>query len=310
MPIAHEYLSLLQKIAPFLFLNFLGLLGHKFLHVKAEFVSKTLLYLIAPCVFFFALADAHLGRGALFVPVLFFFLCSTVCLVTYTATRRFVKSPLRGILAMAVGSGNTGYFGIPVTLALFGEQALPFAVTIIFGFMIFENTVGFYMVAQEKFSARESVRRLLRLPTLYAFVAGALWNVFHLPALTGLQGLALNLRGAYSTLGMMIIGVAAASARGVRVEKRFFVTAFVSKFLLWPALVGLFLVLDVTTLKIFGPQERFCMILMSIVPLPANSVVFATELGVYPEKVAKTVLWSTGFALFFIPLVVVLVRAY
>jgi predicted permease len=46
------------------------------------------------------------------------------------------------------------------------------------------------------------------------------------------------------------------------------------------------------------------MLLMSIVPLASNTVAFATKLGVHPEKSAITVLASTLFVLFYIPLFV------
>ena len=46
------------------------------------------------------------------------------------------------------------------------------------------------------------------------------------------------------------------------------------------------------------------MIVMSIVPLAANTVALAVEFKTYPEKVTIAVLSSTVFALFYIPFMV------
>ncbi len=58
---------------------------------------------------------------------------------------KFLENPLSNILAFATGSGNTGYFGIPVGIALFGEKVLPVFIIAGFGFILFENSLGFFL---------------------------------------------------------------------------------------------------------------------------------------------------------------------
>jgi len=47
----------------------------------------------------------------------------------------------------------------------------------ILGFVLYENTLGFYIVARANFSIKESIRKVLKLPTIYAFLLGVLLNI-------------------------------------------------------------------------------------------------------------------------------------
>lgn len=71
-----------------------------------------------------------------------------------------------------------------------------------------------------------------------------------------------------------------------------------------PLLLGIgIIVLDQTTWGIFSPIERHALLLMSVIPLAAKSVAYATELKTEPEKASLAVLLSTLFAWGFIPAV-------
>ena len=45
--------------------------------------------------------------------------------------------------------------------------------------------------------------------------------------------------------------------------------------------------------------------LLSIVPIAANTVIFATVLDVHPDKVSSSVLFSTFFGLIYVPVIIV-----
>ena len=85
---------------------------------------------------------------------------------------------------------------------------------------------------------------------------------------------------------------------------RFIEWTFCAKFIIWPILIAGIVFLDTSLLHIFSAEVHKVLILMSIVPLAANTVAIATELRTHPEKASVAVLLSTVFALFFIPLVV------
>ena len=79
--------------------------------------------------------------------------------------------------AYSASSGNTGYFGLPVALMLFGDAVFAPYVMAMFGMTLFENTVGFFVVAKGADTFKDSALKVLKVPTLYAFIAGLLLMV-------------------------------------------------------------------------------------------------------------------------------------
>ena len=63
--------------------------------------------------------------------------------------------------------------------------------------------------------------------------------------------------------------------------------------------------LDFYIFKIYDYEIYRAFILLSIVPIAANTVIFATVLNVYPEKVSSAVLFSTIFALVYVPIIII-----
>ena len=76
------------------------------------------------------------------------------------------------------------------------------------------------------------------------------------------------------------------------------------KFIIWPLIVSALIYFDKSFFHIFPSGSYEVMLLMSITPIAANTVIFASELKVEPEKAAMAVFSSTVIALFYIPLVV------
>src|SRR5262249_46379322 len=141
------------------------------------------------------------------------------------------------ILAFSVGSGNTGYFGLPVAVALFGQEAVPWVILAVLGVILYENSLGFFVTARGHHTLRESLGRISRLPSLYAFLAAATLNLgfgYRLPP--DVATLADGFRGAYSILGMMMIGLGVAQS-GLRFDAKFLGLAFLGRFVAWPVVV-------------------------------------------------------------------------
>ena len=162
------FLTLLSKLLPIYILILVGYFAGKKLEVNKDSVSRLLIYIIAPVVVFNGVYVTKLTAKTLALPALFFVLCSLIALVAYFVNRKVKPQSLRGILAFTAGTGNTGYFGLPVALALYGEHITGLVILCTFGFILYENTVGFYLAARGKYSAQDSLKKLVRLPAVYA----------------------------------------------------------------------------------------------------------------------------------------------
>lgn len=292
---------LFAKLIPLYVLIGLGFVASRWLKVKRETIASLLIYIIAPCVILTAVSSTPLTPRLLCVPLLFFVVCSTICLLSLQLGRRLWRGPTANIFAFSVGTGNTGYFGFPVAIFLFGEKSLGLAVLVGFGFLLFENTTGFFVTARGTHTTSEAIRKVLRLPTVYAFALGVALSLSGVRPAQALLDVGTNFRGAYTVLGMMLIGVGLGDMARFRLDLRFISFSFLIKFLFWPLVIYGLIAADAHTLQWIEPSMRQVMMLMATVPLPANSVALAAHLGTEPEKAATAVLASTLFALIYIP---------
>lgn len=296
------FLALVAKILPLYFLIALGFVAGKYLQVSKESIAKLLIYIIAPVVVFNAVFTTPLTLEVLALPVLFFILCCLICLLTYKFTQFLWPDCTRNILAFAAGSANTGYFGLPVTIALFGPEAAGLAILSTLGFILFENTLGFFITARGQFGVKQSLVRLLGLPALYAFVLAVLLNWSGLQLGQIYVDFATLFKGAYTLLGMMLVGLALASIKKFEFDLKFISVAFGVKFVVWPLVMLGIIFLDNTYFQFFTQAIHQVMLLMAIVPMAANTVAYATELKAHPEKASLAVLLSTLIALIYVPL--------
>ena len=282
----------------------LGVFAGRFLKLSNETVARVLIYILSPAIIFYGIFTVEFHASLLLLPFAFFALSLITCALGYFLASQFWKDAHRNILGFVSGTGNTGYFGFPVAIAIFGEKSLGLMVFGSFGAVIYESTIGFFLVARGHHTVRESLMRVLKLPTVYAAALGIACNLAGLQLPAPVNDMFISVRGAYTILGSMMVGLGLAGTSSWSIDWIFTGIAFFMKFLVWPVLMLGLVSLDAATVHLFTDDMRSILMLLSIVPMAANTVAFATELRTEPEKAATTVFLSTAFALFFIPLMV------
>jgi malate permease and related proteins len=300
----NEFLLLFAKIFPLYLIVAAGYLAGKKLKVDKDTIATIAIYIVTPVVIFNGVATAPSSNKYLLLPVIFFLVACMLGGAFYKLGGLLWHNGEKNILGFTAGTGNTGYFGLPLILAVLGTPAQSIAILSILGFVLYESTVGYYFIAKGDATAKDTIIKVLKLPLIYAFVLGVIANKLGYNPATPITDLVTNFRGAYIVLGMLIIGIGLASVTRAALDTKFTLVTFLAKFICYPAIVALLILLDQTTLKLFNADTYKVMLLLSIVPLASNTVAFATKLKVHPEKAAFTVLLSTIFALFFIPLFV------
>jgi len=301
--------SLVIRLIPLYFIVATGFFAGRKLKIDRDSVAKLVIYVISPIVVFSNVSQIDLKTEYLAVPVAFALICSLIAVGFLALARAFGKTigapgSVGNLLAFSAGDANTGYFGVPIALILFGPNSIGIYLLFNLGFILYENTVGFYILARGTATVREALRRLVKLPPLYAFAGAIIANRLGLK----IEGVAADFsgyfRGAYSVLGVMLIGLGVAEVRTLKFDWRFTLSTFVAKFAVWPAIIGAFIVLDRAHFGIYDERTHQMMLLISACPLAANTVAFATLLKTEPEKAGVAVLLSTVFALFYIPALV------
>ncbi|MFO0971790.1 MAG: AEC family transporter [Candidatus Saccharimonadales bacterium] len=298
------FLNFIAKLIPIYALIGAGFIIGRKLSVKKEAVSSLLIYLVAPVVIFNSVYTTKLTKETLLLPVIFFCLCSGIALTSYFLNSRVKPKKMRGMLAFAAGSGNTGYFGLPVALALFGEEVIGLVVLCIFGYLVYETTVGFVLIAKGEHGIKDSLQKLVRLPILYAFVAAVIVQQLGVKLGSVYSDFVPNFRGAYVLLGSLLVGLALSELTRTHFDVRAIVRSFIPKFIVWPAIVSALIVVDRHYTHFFAQTHGVYQVafLMAIVPIAANTVAYASFLKAEPERASLIVFASTIFAIAYIPL--------
>lgn len=294
------FLTLLQKLIPLYGIILIGFVAARRLPIDRQTIGTLLLYVISPLVFFNSVAQMPFDAHFLWLPASTFGLGTVISWTFYRLGGYLWQDSTKNILAFTAGTGNTGYFGIPVILILFGEPAVAYAVMGVIGYVLYENSVGYYLTARGQYSAAESLKRVTRLPALYAFLAGLLFSYWKIPIPPYVHDTLVFVRGSYSILGMLIIGIGLAKLKGA-FDWKFLGATFFAKFGVWPAATALLTRLDQSIFHLYSPEIHRIMFVIASTPLAANTVVLATLLKAEPEKAAMAVLLSTLAALFLIP---------
>jgi len=200
------FLTLLLKLLPLYFLILLGFISAKFLKAQKETIARLLIYIIAPVVIFYGTYSAKITAANLSMPLIFFIIGSTISLLFLQIGKYFYKNDsTKNILSFASGCGNVGYFGLPVISAILGEEAFSLAVLTILGIIFYENSLGFFITARGHHSIKNSFKKVVRLPIIYAFLFGLTLNLLNIKLNRIIIDTILNFKSAYSLLGMMII---------------------------------------------------------------------------------------------------------
>lgn len=303
-------LALLYKLTPLYIMVALGWVAGKYLGATGRNIAGIMMYIILPAVVFYGVMSAPLSAEVVLLPFLVLGLCSVLGVLHLIIAKRWVGDESADLIPLAVGTGNTGYFGIPLALLIFGEQGLAMYIVCMLGTTLYESSVGFYLAARGRYGVRDCVRKVSRLPSLYAFFLAVIFNFagFQIPEV--FLPLFENIRGAYIVFGMMIIGMSILSFRGLAGNLRFTGLAFAGKFVSWPLAALALWWLDSQWLHIYDFAVHQAILLISITPIAANTVVIATLLDTAPKQVAGTALLSTVFALLYIPMMVSMVFGF
>ena len=302
------FFIILLKIFP-LYLNvILGYVAAKSLQVQRESIATLLIYILGPIVVFSATLSVKINFAIAMIPIFLYIFCSLIAFLALFIWGKSWNNPTGNILAFSAGTGNTGYFGIPLAVIFFPPALADIYIFAVLASLLYESTTGFYVTAKGNFTVKESLVKISKLPILYAFVLGLCLNIIGLEIPETLSAYTSQFKGAYGILGMMMLGMGLIGLKGKEDnwDKKFITITFIIKFIFWPLAMLFFIYIDKTFLQILNNDLYKVLFLFSIVPLAGNSVTLAVLLNAKPEKTALTVFLSTLVSVLSIPFFVYL----
>lgn len=278
----------------------LGIFTARKLAVDPRPIATLLIYLIAPLTFFRGLVLGGPTPAYLLITAVLFAAACCVAVLVNAVARRLLPADESAVLAFSAGTGNTGYFGLPVALVLLPSEGVTLYLFAVLGVTLYEFTLGFYLSARGRFSIRESLIKITRLPLIYAFLGALLVEgpglEVPISVMAGLDAFPPT----YTLLGMMVIGMTLGRVSPRELDLRFIGACVGVRYLLWPTLM-LAAVMALQASIGLSAELAMALLLIGVVPMAANVVVVAMELGIAPEKGAVAVLITTLLAPLLIP---------
>ncbi len=300
----NSFLPIFYKILP-LYMNIgLGFIAGKALDVNRDMIARLMFYIINPLIIFNGVLNVKLETNVLTLPILTFILSSFFCLLFFRLSKNLWDDSSKNLVAFSAGSGNTGYFGIPLALVLFNNEGEGTYILSILGITLYENSIGFYILAKGTHPPSECLLKIIKLPALYAFFLGLLLNCCGACLPEVFIDFMTQIKGTFTFLGMMMIGLGLADLHRFKIDKLFVGMTFLAKFLVWPVMIFCLIALDRLFFGFYNQTIYNALILLSIVPLAVNTVIMASILKTQPEKAATSVLLSTLFAMIYVPLMI------
>jgi predicted permease len=300
------FFLLLGKIVPLYALIALGFVAGRVLRVGRRSLSKILIQIIVPAVFFGAAATMELRPAYILLPFVCYGMAAITGTIMYHLSGFVYQDRHRNLIGQASSTANSGYLGVPVFAALYPDD-ISIYIFAALGVALCEYTLGLYFLARGHFSPRESLKKIAQMPVLYATAAGLALNASGIGLSQNLVDLWGYFRGAYVVLGIMIVGLGLSGVKSLTLGGgRFAALLWGQKFLLWPALAFGIVALDQQTMGMLDETARRVVMMISIMPLAGNTVAFAAHYRIHPEKAATTVFFSMFIGLVYIPVFVAL----
>lgn len=298
-----QFAELMLKIAPFYLIILLGFVAGKFLKVERQSIANLLFYIIVPGVFFDFGLRLNIPLNYFTLPLIIYALSIILNIMYLFIGKKIWPHDARAnVIAFTAGTANTGYFGLPVALMLFDVQTVAIFMLMNIGLSFYDYTLGAFTIARGKFSRKDALMSVLKLPIMYAFFAGVLLHYFGVPVPLQIEAVASYFTGTYAILGMMIIGLGLSTIKKIEMDWKFVGMMLSARFIAAPVLTIGLIMLDVHYFGAFSREVHLAALLTSIVPPAANTVIFASIHNAHPEEAATGVVIGTVLALVYLPL--------
>ena len=266
---------------------------------KEDMSTKTLtlmsVYFLQPFVTIWGFSTAKLHSEHLYVPLLYLAIILLLLIPTIILGKMIFSDPKeRAIFSIAGFVGNTGNIGIPLGIALFGEQSVIYTTLINIANIFVVYIIGVYIYSRGSFSIKDSLFNIIKIPIIPASVVAILINIYNITLSSQIQE--FFKMGAYAgiVLQLFLLGTFLQGIRMKELHPKLFIGTIGQKFVIVPLVTAF--ILSFTDLSLFVQGIIF---MEMMVPLAIANINLASLYDCKPKDVTSLILLSTFI---FIPL--------
>ena len=265
---------------------------------KEEMHTKTLtlmsVYFLQPFVSVWGFSTAKLHWEHIHVIGIYFAIILILLIPSVFIGKIIFSDPKeRSIFSIAGFVGNTGNIGIPLGIALFGEQSVIYTTLINIANVVVVYVLGAYIYSRGSFDIKTSLLNIVKIPIIPASAVAMALNLMEV-ALPD-QLLEFFKMGAYGgiVLQLFLLGTFLYGIKIRELHPKLFIGTLSQKFLFVPFFSTL--ILSLTSLPLFV-QAVILMEMMT--PLAVANINLASLYDCRPQNVTALILLST---LLFVP---------
>lgn len=246
-------------------------------------------YFLQVFLTFWGLLIRPVDSTLLFAPSIYLLIVILVLFISaFVAKKLFEDKKEYSIATVAAIIGNTGNLGIPLNIAIFGEESIPYVTIINLMNVIIVYTVGVYYYSRGTFSIKASLINIVKLPFLWAAAFAIALSIYgYKPSEVIMKTLMM---GAYASIVMQLFlfGIYLYGTKISEISKKLTLWVMSVKFVALPALTFLILYFIELDSMIKG-----IIFIELLVPLAIANVNFASLYDCKPKVVTALVFISS-----------------
>ncbi len=295
---------MIETLISILFVYVFILLGYMAKRIfKEDMNTKTLtlmsVYFLQPFVTVWGFSTAKLHSEHFYVPLIYLGIILALLIPAIVLGKMLFADPKeRAIFSIAGFVGNTGNIGIPLGIALLGEQSVIYTTLINIANVFIVYIIGVYIYSRGSFSIKDSLLNIVKIPIIPASIVAVLINIYDVALST--QIIEFFKMGAYAgiVLQLFLLGTFLQGIRIKELRPKLFIGTISQKFIIIPLATAF--ILSYTDLNLFIQSVIF---MEMMVPLAVANINLASLYDCKPKDVTSLILLST---LIFLPLLFML----
>jgi predicted permease len=260
---------------------------------KAKIDDKTItlinVYFLQVFLTFWGLLLHPIHISLLYAPTLYFAIVLIVIIIAaFGAKLLFENKKEYAIATVAAIIGNTGNLGIPINIAIFGEESIPYTTVVNLVNVFVVYSIGVFYYSRGSFDTKTSLTNILKLPILWAAIIAILLSVYHVQLHKSIMNMLMM--GAYAsmTMQLFLFGIYLYGTKMREISKKLIVWVLGFKFVILPLIT--FAVLSNLDLE---PMIKGIVFIELMMPLAVANVNLASLYDCKPKLVTALVFLSS-----------------
>ncbi len=272
----------------FIILGYLAKLSFK---EKIDDKTITLInvYFLQVFLTFWGLLIRPIDVTLLYAPSIYLVIVAIVILIAaFVAKLLFENKKEYSIATVAAVIGNTGNLGIPINIAIFGEESIPYTTVVNLVNVFVVYTIGVYYYSRGTFDTKTSLMNIVKLPILWAAFIAIFLSIYEVQIHSSIMNMLMM--GAYAsmTMQLFLFGIYLYGTKIKEVSKTLVIWVLTFKFILLPLIA--FLVLINIELD---PMIKGIIFIELMMPLAVANVNLASLYDCKPKIVTALVFISS-----------------